>query len=323
MEDESRVRRKRKKRKKKSTFKKILIALLVVLLIIVGAGSFVAWRVYSDVQSSTDEMYEEVQHEQKRETPVIVDQGEDPFSVLLMGIDTGALGRTETGRSDTLMLMTVNPNTDKTTLVSIPRDTYTEIVGHGTSDKINHAYAFGGTEMTMNTVQNLFDIPVDYFVSVNMEGLEQIVDAVGGIDITPPLSFDYEGGYTFVEGQQTHMNGETALAYSRMRYDDPNGDYGRQERQREVVLTTIKKMASVESAMNYRGVLNSLSSNMQTNLSFDDMVDAFTKYNSAINTMEQVQMSGTGRKENGVYYEFIPDEEVQRVSGILKSELEL
>lgn len=323
MEDESRVRRKRKKRKKKSTFKKILVTLLVVLLIIVGAGVFVAWRVYSDVQSSTDEMYEEVQHEQKREKPVEVDNGEDPFSILLMGIDTGALGRTETGRSDTLMLMTVNPNTEQTTLVSIPRDTYTEIVGHGTSDKINHAYAFGGTEMTMNTVQNLFDIPVDYFVSVNMEGLEQIVDAVGGIDITPQLTFDYEGGYSFTKGQTIHMDGETALAYSRMRYDDPNGDYGRQERQREVVLTTVKKMASVESAMNYKGVLNSLSSNMQTNLTFDEMVDAFTKYNSAVNNMEQVQMSGTGRIENKVYYEFIPDEEVQRVSGILKSELEL
>lgn len=323
MEEEKRVRRKRKKRKKKSIWKKVLISLAVVLLLIVGAGTFVAWKVYSDVQSSTEEMYTESNHEQKREKPVVVDQGKDPFSVLLTGIDTGALGREYKGRSDSLMLMTVNPNTNETTIVSIPRDTYTEIVGHGTMDKINHAYAFGGIDMTLNTVQTLFDIPVDYYVSVNMEGLQQIIDAVGGIDITPPLTFDYEGGYHFEEGQPTHMNGETALAYSRMRYDDPNGDYGRQERQREVVTTTIKKMASVESVMNYQSVLNSLSSNMQTNLTFDDMVDLFTKYNSAIGKMEQVQMSGTGRKQNGVYYEFIPDEEVQRISDLLKSELEL
>ena len=323
MEEETRVRRRRKKRKKKSIWKKILISLAVVLLLIVGAGAIVAWKVYSDVQSSTEEMYTETNHEQKRTEPVVVDQGEDPFSVLLTGIDTGALGREYKGRSDSLMLMTVNPNTNKTTIVSIPRDTYTEIVGHGTMDKINHAYAFGGIDMTLNTVQTLFDIPVDYYVSVNMEGLEQIIDAVGGVDITPPLTFDYEGGYHFEKDQPTHMDGETALAYSRMRYDDPNGDYGRQERQREVVTTTIKKMASVESVMNYQSVLNSLSSNMQTNLTFDDMVDLFTKYNSAIGKMEQVQMSGTGRKQNGVYYEFIPDEEVQRISDILKTELEL
>lgn len=322
MEGESRVRRKRKKRKKKSPFKKILIGLLVVLLIVVSAGAFVAWKVYNDVQSSTDEMYEEVQHEQKRETPVVVDQGEDPFSVLLMGIDTGDDGRTEKGRSDTMMLMTVNPNTNQTTIVSIPRDTYTEITGHGTMDKINHAYAFGGTEMALNTVQNLFDIPVDYFVSVNMEGLQQIIDAMGGVDITPNLTFD-QGAYSFVEGQTIHMDGKTALEYSRMRKSDPNGDYGRQERQRSVVEATVRKMASVESVMNYQSVLNSLSTNMQTNMSFDGMVDVFTKYNSAIGTVSQEQLSGTGQKQDGVYYEFIPDEEVQRISGILKSELEI
>ncbi|SFK37243.1 cell envelope-related function transcriptional attenuator common domain-containing protein [Marinilactibacillus piezotolerans] len=322
MEDESRVRRKRKKRKKKSLWKKILIAFLVVLLIIVGAGAFVAWRVYSDVQSSTNEMYEEAGHDQIRNKPVVVDDGKDPFSVLLMGIDTGDMGRTDQGRSDTMMLMTVNPNTEKTTIVSIPRDTYTEIVGNGTMDKINHAYAFGGTAMALNTVQNLFDIPVDYFVSVNMEGLQQIIDAVGGIDVTPELTFN-QGAYSFVEGQTVHMDGNTALEYSRMRKKDPNGDYGRQERQRSIVEATVRKIASVESVLNYQGVLNSLSANMQTNMSFDDMVDAFTKYNSAVSNISQEQLSGTGEKQDGVYYEFIPEEEVQRVSNILKEELEL
>ncbi|MFL2119835.1 LCP family protein [Marinilactibacillus psychrotolerans] len=322
MEEESRVRRKRKKRKKKPLWKKILITVIILLTIIVGIGAFVAWRVYSDVQSSTNEMYEEAGHDQIRNKPVVVDDGKDPFSVLLMGIDTGDMGRTDQGRSDTMMLMTVNPNTKKTTIVSIPRDTYTEIVGKGTMDKINHAYAFGGTSMAMNTVQKLFDIPVDYYVSVNMEGLQQIIDAMDGVDITPQLTFE-QAGYNFVEGQTEHMDGNTALEYSRMRHEDPNGDYGRQERQRAVVEATVEKMASVDSVMNYKSVLNSLSANMQTNLSFDDMVDVFTKYNSAIGTVKQDQLSGTGKKQNGVYYEFITDEEIQRVSDLLKDELEL
>lgn len=322
MEEESRVRRKRKKRKKQPLWKKILITVIILLTIIVGIGAFVAWRVYSDVQSSTNEMYEEAGHDQIRNKPVVVDDGKDPFSVLLMGIDTGDMGRTDQGRSDTMMLMTVNPNTKKTTIVSIPRDTYTEIVGKGTMDKINHAYAFGGTSMAMNTVQKLFDIPVDYYVSVNMEGLQQIIDAMDGVDITPQLTFE-QAGYNFVEGQTEHMDGNTALEYSRMRHEDPNGDYGRQERQRSVVEATVEKMASVDSVMNYKSVLNSLSANMQTNLSFDDMVDVFTKYNSAIGTVKQDQLSGSGEKQNGVYYEFIPEEEVQRVSDSLKEELEL
>ncbi|MFL2116448.1 LCP family protein [Marinilactibacillus psychrotolerans] len=322
MEEKSRIRQKRKNKKKKPLWKKLLITVTILLTIIVGIGAFVAWRVYSDVQSSTNEMYEEAGHDQIRNKPVVVDDGKDPFSVLLMGIDTGDMGRTDQGRSDTMMLMTVNPNTKKTTIVSIPRDTYTEIVGKGTMDKINHAYAFGGTSMAMNTVQKLFDIPVDYYVSVNMEGLQQIIDAMDGVDITPQLTFE-QAGYNFVEGQTEHMDGNTALEYSRMRHEDPNGDYGRQERQRAVVEATVEKMASVDSVMNYKSVLNSLSANMQTNLSFDDMVDVFTKYNSAIGTVKQDQLSGTGKKQNGVYYEFIPDEEIQRVSDLLKDELEL
>ncbi|MFL2079869.1 LCP family glycopolymer transferase [Marinilactibacillus psychrotolerans] len=319
MENKNRTRRNRRKGKK-SIFKKILISFLVIAILIVGAGVTVAWKVYSDVESSTKEMYTESNHEQKRVEPVAVDKGEEPFSVLLMGIDTGDLGRDYQGRSDTMMVMTINPNTESTTIVSIPRDTYTEIIGRGTMDKINHAYAFGGTDMALNTVQNLFDIPIDYFVSVNMEGLQQIIDAVGGVDLTPQKTFN-QGGYSFVEGQPMHMDGNMALEYSRMRKID--SDYGRQERQRQVVETTIKKMASIESIVNYQGVLNSLSNNMQTNMSFDDMVDAFTKYNSAVSSVSQEQLSGTGRKQGGVYYEFIPEEEVQRISDLLKSELEL
>lgn len=321
--DENRRTKKRKKRKKKSPLNKFLLSLLGILSIITLAGIFVIWRVYSDVRSSTDAMYEEVEgQEQRRQTPVVVDEGEEPFSVLLMGLDTGEFGRIDQGRSDSIMVMTINPNTDNATMISVPRDTYTEIVGHGTEDKINHAYAFGGVPMSINTVQNLFDVPIDYYVSVNMEAIQEIIDSVGGIEITPPLTFTHTD-FSFIEGQTTHMDGTKALAYSRMRYDDPKGDYGRQERQREVLETTIKKFATLDSIMNYRTILNSLSSNMQTNLTFDDMLNVFTKYRDSADSIDQVQMTGSGKKMDGVYYEFIPEEEVQRVSTILKTELEI
>lgn len=315
----------RNKKKKNSIGKIILKVFLVLLLLFVVAGGYVVWQVYNDLQTTTDEMYEEVegqeQHTSRKEKPVVVDDGEDPFSVLIMGVDTGD-GRVETGRSDTMMLLTVNPNTDKTSIVSIPRDTYTEIIGRGHNDKINHAYAFGGTSMAMNTVQNLFDIPVDYFVSVNMDSMQQIVDAVGGISVMPPLSFS-SGEYSFVEGQSTHMNGAKALAYSRMRKGDPNGDYGRQHRQRQVIEGTMRSIASLDSIMNYRNILGTLGNSMKTNMSFDDMVDMFNNYRGSVSNVDQVQLSGSGQMIGGVYYEIIPDEEINRVSSHLKTELEL
>jgi LCP family protein required for cell wall assembly len=140
----------------------------------------------------------------------LVEQGES-ISILLLGIDTGDLGRTEQGRSDSMIVATINPNTEKTTLLSIPRDTYAEIVGYGTWDKINHAYAFGGTAMSINSVQNLLDIPIDFYVSVNMEGIKEVVDAVGGVDVDSPIAFN-QNGYDFVVGTN-YLDGEAALSF--------------------------------------------------------------------------------------------------------------
>lgn len=298
-----------------------MLTILCLLLVVFAFFAFFIWRVYSDVTSTTNKIYREVETEQVRETPVDIDT-EDPFSVLLLGVDTGDLGRTEQGRSDTIMVLTINPDSNETKIVSIPRDTYTEIVGYGTTDKINHAYAFGGTSMSVNSVQNLLNVPIDYFVEVNMQGLKDIVDAVGGVDVESPLTFTYEG-YSFTEGEVTHLDGATALAYSRMRYDDPNGDYGRQERQRQVIEAAIQKVASFSTIMNYRTILGTLENNMQTNLNFDDMVDIFNKYRGAVGNIEQIQLTGTGTMMGGIYYDVIDDEEINRVSGILREQLEL
>lgn len=314
-------------RHKKTSVGKIVFSVFLALFTVVGAiGAYIGWQVYTDLRTTTDDMYEEVeaqeQHTSRQEKPLDVDAGEDPFSVLIMGVDTGEYDRSYQGRTDTMMLLTVNPNTDQTSIVSIPRDTYTEIIGRGQEDKINHAYAFGGASMAVNTVQNLFDVPVDYYVSVNMESMQQIVDAVGGITVVPPLTFN-QGGYQFNQGEATHMQGAQALEYSRMRSSDSEGDYGRQHRQRQVIEGTMRRVASFDSIRNYSDILGTMSDNMRTNMSFEDMVDLFNNYRSAVNSVEQEQLSGTGQMINGVYYEMIPEEELARVRTHLKSELEL
>lgn len=319
----NRTQGKKKKKRNRGCWR----ILLIFLLIILGIGFYV----YYEVRQTTDTIHSDVDDERiihtSRETDQL-DLDGDSFSILLLGIDTdddrAGAGSTDKmqGRSDTIMVMTVNPEKEKTTLLSIPRDTYTEIVGKGFQDKINHAYAYGRAAMSMNTVQNMLDIPIDYYVSVNMEGIQQIVDAVGGIDITPSMTFD-QNGYTFTEGQSMHMDGAQALAYSRMRYEDPKGDYGRQSRQREVVLTTLTKVASFNSILNYQSVLNTMEDNVMTNLTFNDMVSMFLNYQSSLNNIEEIQLSGYGTRMDGVYYEIISEEDINEVSQQLKTELNI
>lgn len=308
----------RKKKKKKR--KGLKIFLIIILILFIALGLFV-WKIYSDVAGTTEKIYKDVETEEVRGNAIDIGK-KDPFSVLLLGVDTGDLGRTEQGRSDTMMVMTVNPNLNKATIVSIPRDTRTEIVGHGTTDKINHAYAFGGTSMSVNTVQKMLDIPIDYYVEVNMQGLQDIVDAVDGVQVTSPLTFSYDG-YSFTEGVTSSLDGKAALAYSRMRYDDPNGDFGRQERQRQVIQATVQKVASLSTISNYQDILGSLENNMQTNLEFNDMVKIFNNYRSAAGNIEQVQLKAEGTTIDGIYYGIVSDEEMNKVSGLLKEQLEL
>lgn len=309
-----------KERKKKRSGKKLGCGLLSLLLL--AALGTVGWKIYSDIHGTTKKMFQNVESEKVRDEPVDVKVEDHPFSVLLLGTDSGDLGRTEKGRSDTVMVMTVNKQKDKTTILSIPRDTYTEIVGKGKKDKINHAYAFGGVSMSINTVQKLLNIPIDYYVEVNMKGLKELVDALGGVTVTPPLTFTQDG-HEFTEGETVTLDGESALAYTRMRYNDPAGDYGRQSRQREVIQAAIKKAGSLSSILKYRGLLKTLENNMKTNLTFDNMVDIFDDYRSAAKNVDQIQLEGKGEKMDGIYYEMMSDQEIDRVSNLLREQLEL
>ena len=320
---------------------KIFVSILAILVI--GILGYI-YSIYANVKDSMDTAYTPVEVETFRtsNTGTVADSSEDeesrtnagamtpselleagePVSILLLGVDTGDLGRTEQGRSDSMVVVTINPHTQKTTLLSIPRDTYTEIVGYGTSDKINHAYAFGGTAMSINTVQQMLDIPIDFYVMVNMAGIQEIVDAVGGITVESPLTFN-QNGYDFVQGTN-QLDGEAALAFARMRYEDPAGDTGRQGRQRLVIEAVIRKLATPETLLNYQTILQSLSSNVQTSFQLSDFYTLQSQdYLGAVDNMNQQQLGGTGGMMNESYYNFVDGTELTRVQDLLQAELEL
>ncbi|MEG0293018.1 LCP family glycopolymer transferase [Enterococcus sp.] len=306
-----------------SKFQKVFIWILGILLVLVIGVTGIAAKVYLDVKGSIKDTYETVERQEtgvKRKKEVDLNK-KDSFSILLMGVDTGDLGRTDTGRSDAIMVATVSPEDNKTQIVSIPRDTYMEIVGHGTNDKINHAYAFGGPAMAMDSLEKYLDIPIDHYASINMQGIKDLVDAVGGVTVNNDLEFTNEG-HTFGMGQ-IQINGEQALAFVRMRYDDSRGDYGRQERQRLVVEGIAKKLISLSGVTQYQAVLDAVATNMRTDMDFGMMQKIALEYRSAFNTIQMDQMKGEGFMQDGVSYQRVSDEEKQRVQAELKDQLNI
>ncbi|MGM0214820.1 LCP family glycopolymer transferase [Enterococcus sp. AZ109] len=298
--------------------KRILLTLTGVLLLIVVMITAIGAKVFYDVKKTTDAAYEPIQRDHIAASVDLNQQ--EPLSVLLLGVDTGALGRTEEGRSDTIIVATINPQTKKTLFVSLPRDTYTEIVGHDSMDKINHAYAFGGTAMTIATVEKLLDIPINYYMTINMEGIESLVDAVGGVEVANPFGFSYEET-DFPIGTQ-HLDGSNALKYVRMRYDDPEGDYGRQARQRQVLTGITKKALSVNGLAGYQEILTSVGDNIKTDVQFKEIEVLVKKYRSAFETIESDQAQGEGFMEDEISYQRLSLEELVRVQTRLKEQLQ-
>lgn len=327
----SRVEKYSKEYNKKSHAVAWIISIVAILAL--GVLAYFGY-LYFKTKNAVDQTYDP-------QTKVKINKGEfngkKKFAVLLMGTDTGALNRTEKrGRTDTMILVIVNPQKKRYSLVSIPRDTMAQMIGQtdtnlttGEDDstgfkveKINAAYAFGGPKMAMRSVSKLINVPIKYYAVINMGGIMKMIRYVGGINIRPLLSFEY-GGYRFKKGQLTHMGGSGALAYSRMRYDDPLGDYGRQARQRQVIVTLIKKAISISSLSNLNSILTSISGNVKTNLPFSALQQIAVNYRHTAKNEKSDYLHGIGANINDAAYQVQPTKELQRISDYCRQELGL
>ncbi|WP_076459408.1 LCP family protein [Limosilactobacillus caccae] len=291
-----------------------------VVGVLVLVAIFFAGMAWHNLKSTTDDMYSSAGANKSRDAQKVLDQ-KKPVSILLLGTDTGALGRDYKGRTDTMMIMTLNPKTKTTTIVSLPRDMKVNLPDYPqySPAKINAAYTYGGVKESINTIQQHFNIPIDYYVLVNMGGLEKAINQVGGVDVKSPLTFDYEGAH-FTKGETYHLNGSKALKFSRMRYDDPQGDYGRQERQRLVITALLKKSVSYKTVLN-RAFLKSVSDSSQTDLTFSDMMNLAQNYRSTNEHVVQDHAQGRTSDEGGQSFEVVPTSEQQRISNIIQNSL--
>lgn len=302
------------------------------MILYVGVGIFLVayaffWKIYLDVNDSADKVFNDVETNNKRDEAVTI-EATHPISFAFLGIDNGAFGREDAGRSDAVIVGTVNPKTKTTTLVSLPRDSYTLMDGYEMwddspfYDKLTHAYAFGGAKMSINSIQEFLNIPIDYYVEINMQGLVDIVDALGGIEVESPLTFDYMEHY-FTKGETRLLNGNESLAFSRMRKTDPDGDFGRQEREKLVIKAILDKVLSLDSVVNYQSILYTLEENVKTNLSYKDMKKMLSSYSKSLDNFEQDNLLGDELWLNDIYYLYVPPENRLELSNKLRRELEI
>ncbi|KOS23844.1 membrane-bound transcriptional regulator LytR [Bacillus anthracis] len=299
--------------------KKILFWVLGILGVLIIGGGIYAYNVYSSVSNTLKEVHQPLKRDQNNSNVGEKVSKSEPVSILLLGADERGEDK---GRSDSLMVITLNPKNKSMKTVSIPRDTRTEIVGKNKKDKIKHAHAFGGVEMTIETVERFLNVPVDYYIEVNFEGFKDIVDAVGGVDVKNDLEFTQDGHH-FAKGN-IHLTGDQALAFTRMRKQDPRGDFGRQMRQRQVMQGVIKKGASFSSLKGDRDVLSAIQKNVKTNLTQDQMFDMQKNYKDCLKNSEDIQIPGDGHKAaDGIWYYYVPDAAKQDLTNKLRTHLEV
>lgn len=254
------------------------ISLFIIITIFICASIYVIY-VYNQVKKTVDVNIQE-NIKSIDYNPEVIKEGQKTLNILLMGIDERT---NDIGRADTLVLLSLNPKNDSMQLISIPRDTLTPIHGTEIEDKINHSYVYGytinnskeeGINTTVATVEHFLNIELDSYVMINMEGLPDLVDAVGGVTVDNPIEWHDEGyykkGYLYEQGVIS-LDGQQALGYVRMRNEDPENDIGRNKRQRLVIHGMVDKGATAGTMTRIGAILDTLGNNMKTNLSFEEM----------------------------------------------------
>lgn len=290
--------------KPKNSKKKAKIIISVILLVLIIGGGY-TWFLVNKASSAVRNAAHDLARGDKSDLRAkAVKPITNNVSVLIMGVDESDVRGKEYGeaiRTDALLLATFNKDSKTVKLLSIPRDTYTYIPVEKKKDKITHAHAFGATkngkdggpQASIDAVEKLMNVPVDYFVKFNFKSFMKIVDDLGGIEVDVPVEFteqdsnDNADAIHLKKGVQK-LNSEEALALARTRHID--SDAMRGQRQQLVIEAILKKLTSAGSVTKVGNIIDDINGQFVTNLTFDDML-SFYKYGSD-SEIEKLQLQG-------------------------------
>ncbi|WP_309251328.1 LCP family protein [Paenibacillus pabuli] len=315
----------RKPKKPKKRWKKPLIIILSTLIVLGGVGFIyqkqlvlLAFNLFASgtVKEALDESFKPVGDQ---DAPVV--EHTDPFSLLLLGIDQRD---NEPSRSDTIIYSVVRPEKNKVLLLSIPRDSYTDIIGRDVKSKINSAYAHGEAKMAMDTVEHLLENKVDFYAAINFNGLKDIVDAVGGVEL--PIKKNIENKLKtheklFVEANKPIYSGEEALGYVRYREDS---DFNRTMRHRLFLSAFMNRALEVKNLTKIPDVIQIAGSNFTTNMNSDFIMkfaeSLYMKDNAP--TISNYMLKGEGATRSGTWYYDLSESDLQYVRTLLANWLD-
>ena len=215
-------------------------------------------------------LVENKKKEKKEEKEKVAEN--DSFNVYISGIDTyGSLSNVS--RSDVNLVVSVNPTKGKVLITTIPRDSYVNIPNKG-MDKLTHAGLFG-VDSSIQTIESLLNINIDYYGKVNFTTLTELIDVLGGIDVENPRAFS-AGGYNFVEGTN-HLNGNQALVFARDRYHQAEGDFDRGKNHTRIITAIINKMLKPEMLLNFGNISQVALRSVNTDMPYEKMIELVNK----------------------------------------------
>ncbi|OMF25814.1 transcriptional regulator [Paenibacillus sp. FSL H8-0548] len=278
------------------------------------------WFLQGHVEKQLEQTYKPIVG--REPVPVsTIDKEQDPFSVLLLGVDQRGK---EIGRSDTMIYTVVRPSDGDILMVSIPRDTYVEIVGRGREDKITHAFAFGGAGMAMDTVAKFFDAPIHYYASINFEGFRNVIDTLGGISLPieeDMVNDDPDHEKFVIRGGQDTYNGQDTLNYVRYR-EDAGGDMSRMERHQIFLNLLMDKAKQMNQWSKVPDLMNIMGDNFSTDMLPQQLVDLGQGILQAKErNIYSHSLLGNGHrlKDGGAWYYFADEEDLTKVQTMIKS----
>ena len=330
--DDFRDDKKSKKKSGKKFIVTILVILIILILIVLGVYLYakhkLSYMKYSPIDDKdlaiNSNLYNQVNTQVN--TNLTKDQFNDVKNIVLFGSDSRDSSDMEAGRSDTIIISSINPNKKSLKLISIPRDTYVSILNHGKT-KINAAYAYGQEELAINTINSNFGLNLDKYITIDFSGLIDVIDKIGGVTITidkDEMNYINEGVKNWTDTGSSNkeilskygkvtLNGKQALIYSRDRTTGNGNDFERSNRQRTLIEAILNKI----SKMSYNKVLSlsdSILKDVKTNITSDEYISLLTSIfkdrNEYLKNITSTQIPSTDYAKSemigGIYY-FVAD----------------